>query len=171
MSVNLNAAAFTNLSQNDYSKKLMAENYMQIYQYAAEDFTSHPDVQRYILDLTRWMMSVDQRLAQQMALISTHTHSIPPHMHGVINHSTTTPTALVTLVPVQSNAIKWSPIDYPIFINTTLTIPNIAGNKVIVSTASEGSVFPTLRRMQPIPETLIPKLSPVLQDSLLSSIV
>lgn len=168
MSVNLNAGAFTNVTQNDYSKKLVAEQYMQIYQYAAEDFTSHPDVQRYIRDLTQWMMSVDERLAQQMALISSHTHKIPPHIHGVTGHSTTTPTPLVTLVPVNSSAIKWSPIQYPIYINTTFTEPNMSGNRVMVSTASEGSVLPTIRRLKPIPLTLVPKLSPVLQDSLTS---
>ena len=171
MSVNLNGAAFINQTQNDYSKKIIAENYMQMYQYAAEDFTSHPDVQRCIMDLTNWMISVDSRLTQQMGIISSHTHSIPPHVHGVINHSMTTPTPLTTLVPVQSSAIKWSPIDYPIYLNTTLTEPNYIGNRVVISAASEGSILPTLRRMKPIPETLIPKLSPVLQDALTSSVI
>lgn len=171
MSVNLNSNAFTSVTQNDYSKKLIAENYMQIYQYAAEDFTSHPDIQRYITDLTNWMRSVDQRLAQQMALIASHTHNIPPHIHGVINHSVTSPTPLVTLVPIQSKAIKWSAINYPIYINTTLTEPNISGNRVVINTASEGSILPTIRRMKPIPLTLTPKLSPVLQDALTASLV
>lgn len=170
MSTNLNSNAFTDVTQNDYSKKLIAENYMQIYQYAAEDFPSHPDIQRYITDLTNWMRSVDQRLAQQMALISSHTHTIQPHVHAVINHSITSPTPLITMVPIQSKAIKWSAINYPIYINTTLTEPNISGNRVIINTGSEGSILPTIRRMKPIPITLVPKLSPVLQDSLTSSL-
>ena len=69
--MNLNANAFTNETQNDYAKKVIAETYMQIYQYAAEDFTTHPDMNRFIIDLTSWMKSVDQRLTNLMNLIST----------------------------------------------------------------------------------------------------
>lgn len=166
MATNLNFSAFTNETQNDYASKIIAETYMQIYQYAAEDFTTHPDMKRFITDLTSWMKSVDQRLAQQMQLISTHQHQIPPHTHGVINHSITTPTPLITLVPTNSSSIRWSPITYPIYINTTLTEPNLIGNRIVANVASEGSALPTIRRLKPIPITLIPKLSPTLKDSL-----
>lgn len=169
MSVNLNSAAFLNQSQNDFSKKIIAETYMQLYQYAAEDFPTHPDLQSFILELRLWMASVDQRLTQQMALISSHTHVIPPHIHGVIKHSMTTPTPLTTLVPNSSKAIVWSPVKYPLFINTSLTVPNMGGNKVSISVASEGSILPTIRRLLPIPATLIPKLSPVLSDAITST--
>jgi len=166
MSTNLNAKAFVNETQNDYSKKIIAETYMQIYQYAAEDFPSHPDLQRFIRDLTNWMRSVDQRLTQQMQIISTHTHSIPPHAHSVTGHSVALPVPLTTLTPIQSKAIKWSAINYPVFINTTMTEPNLSGNRIQISTASEGSAIPTIRRMKAIPITLIPKLAPVLQDAI-----
>lgn len=171
MSTNLNSKAFLNQTQNDYSQKVIAENYMQIYQYAAEDFPSHPDLKRFITDLTNWMKSVDQRLTQQMQIISNHTHPIPPHVHGVINHSVTTPVPLTTLVAMQSKAIKWSAINYPVFINTTMTEPNLTGNRIQVSTASEGSALPTIRRMKPIPVTLAPKLPPVLQDAIVPGVV
>lgn len=164
--MNLNANAFINETQNDYAKKIVAETYMQLYQYAAEDFTTHPDMNRFIMDLTNWMRSVDQRLTNLMNLISTHTHQIPPHTHGVINHSVTTPMPLTTLVCNTSSAIKWSPITYPIYINTTLTIPNMSGNNITISTASEGGILPQIRRTKPINLTLMPKLSPVLQDAL-----
>lgn len=169
MTVNLNSAAFLDQTQNDFSQKIIAETYMQLYQYAAEDFPSHPDLQRFINDLRVWMVSVDQRLAQQMALISSHTHVIPPHIHGVINHSTTTPTPLSTLVANNSKAITWSPVKYPIFMNSTMTIPNYGGNYILTSSASEGSILPKIRRALPIPITLLPKLSPVLTDALLST--
>lgn len=165
MVANLNAQAFTSETQNDFSKKLIAETYMQIYQYAAEDFPSHPDLKRFIEDLTNWMRSVDNRLTQQMALISSHTHNIPPHIHGVINHSVTTPIPLSTLPPANKSAIKWSAITYPIYLNTTMTVPNLTGNRIMTSTASEGSIIPTVRRMRAIPITLVPKLTPVLQDA------
>lgn len=165
MSVNLNANAFVNKTQNDYSKKLIAENYMQTYQYVAEDFTSIPDILRYIQDLTNWMVALDQRLAVQMEILSNHTHTIPPHSHAVVGHSLAVPVTLTTLQPNQSKAIKWSAIQYPIYINTTMTEPNMSGNRIITNTASEGSILPTIRRMKPIPITLVPKLSPTLQDS------
>lgn len=170
MSINLNASAFLNQTQNDYAKKLVAENYMQMYQYAAEDFPTHPDLLRFITELTTWMASVDQRLAVQMGLISTHTHSIPPHTHGVISHSVTTPMPLATLPPASGSSIKWSPVNYPIFLNTSGVLPNLIGNRIMVSVASEGSILPTIRRMQPIPITMIPSLSPALQDALKPSI-
>lgn len=165
MSTNLNANAFTNQTQNDYSKKIVAETYMQMYQYAAEDFPSHPDLKRFITDLTNWMRTVDQRLTQQMELISTHTHQIPPHTHGVINHSVTTPMPLTTLVPTNKSAIRWSAIAYPEYINTTMTEPNLTGNRIKITRPSEGSGLPTIRRMKDIPLTLIPRLAPVLQDA------
>lgn len=170
MVANLNANAFTSETQNDFASKVIAETYMQIYQYAAEDFTTHPDMKRFIQDLTSWMRSVDQRLAQQMKLISTHSHQIPPHIHGVINHSVTTPTPLITLIPTNSASIRWSPITYPIYINTTFTEPNYVGNSITISVASEGSVMPIIRRLKPISKTLIPKLSPALKDSLTASL-
>lgn len=171
MSTNLNANAFTNETQNDYSKKVIAETYMQVYQYAAEDFPSHPDLQRYIRDLTNWMRSVDQRLTQQMQLLSTHTHPIPPHGHSVTGHSLAVPIPLTTLTPSQGKAIKWSAINYPVFINTTMTEPNLTGNKIQISSASEGSAIPSVRRMKAIPITLVPKLAPVLQDAVKPGVV
>ena len=164
MSVNLNSAAFLNQTQNDYSKKLMAETYMQIYQYAAEDFPSHPDLSNFIIDLTTWMSSVDERLTNLMSILSTHTHTIPPHVHGVIKHSVTTPTPLASLPPTNEKAIFWSPIKYPLFINTTGAVPNLTGNSISISSSSEGSALPTVRRTLPVPLTLVPKLSPVLLD-------
>lgn len=167
MSANLNSNAFLNQTQNDFAKKQVAEVYMQLYQYAAEDFPSHPDLQRYIKAVTEWMTSVDQRLTQQMQILSTHTHKIPYHVHS--NGNKGSPTGgvnLTTLIPNQNKTIRWSAINYPVFINTTLTEPNYSGNKITVSTASEGSAIPTIRRMKAIPITLQPKLSPVLQDSL-----
>lgn len=163
---NLNASAFVNETQNDYANKVIAELYMQVYQYAAEDFTTHPDIRRFIMDLTNWMKSVDQRLSQQMQLIATHQHQIPPHIHGVINHSVTTPTPLITLTPTNGQSIRWSPITYPIYINTTFTEPNLTGNSIVTNVSSEGSALPTIRRLKPIPKTLVPKLNPILKDSL-----
>lgn len=162
---NMNFAAFGDGTQNSYAQKLIAENYMQTYPYAAEDFPSHPDLKRYIKDLTLWMESVDKRLTQQMDLISTHTHNIPPHSHGAQGAQ---PVPLTTVTPGNGRSIKWSAIKYPVFINTTLATQNLSGNFIVYNTiASEGSINPIPRRAKPLALTLIPKLAPVLQDALL----
>lgn len=165
--MNLNFSSFLDTYQDTYADKDIAEAYMQMYRYAAEDFTSHPDVAMYIQAVTAWMTSVDTRLTQQMTLISTHTHQIPPHAHPGGKGG---PIPLVTMNPINAAAIKWVPIPYPIYINTTLTTPNMFGNFIMYSFASEGSPYPKIRRMLPIPITLRPLLSPALQDSLTAAI-
>lgn len=160
---NLNSQAFLDEYQTTYSDKVLAETYMQIYQYAAEDFPSHPDLANYIKELVAWMKSVDKRLAQQMALISKHTHSIPPHSHPKSMHP---PVPLTTLIPRNASSISWSAIPYPQFVNTTLTPPNMSGNFVVTSIASEGTISPKKRRAKAIPLTMRPLLSPSLKASL-----
>ena len=46
--MNLNAHAFLDTTQDEYSDKIKAELYMQIYQFAAEDFTTTPDMETFI---------------------------------------------------------------------------------------------------------------------------
>ena len=166
--INLNASAFLDKTQNDYMDKVRAEMYMLLYQYAAEDFTSHPDIAAYIRLVTSWMKSVDARLEKQMQLIASHTHKIPPHSHPGGKGG---PIPLTTVVPSNASAIRWIAIPYPVYINTTLTIPNMTGNLIAVTMSSEGSPIPRVRRAKPIDLTLIPLLSPTLQDSLTGSLV
>lgn len=165
--MNLNFSAFLDSYVDTYADKNIAEAYMQMYQYAAEDFTSHPDMSMYISAVTSWMTSVDTRLTQQMMLIASHTHTIPPHSHPGGYGG---PIPLMTMNPVNAAAIKWVPVPYPVYINTTLTVPNMAGNFIMVSLASEGSPYPKIRRALPIPITLRPLLSPALQDALTSTL-
>lgn len=165
---NLNFSAFLDTYVDTYADKQIAEAYMQMYPYAAEDFTSHPDIAMYIKAVTAWMTSVDTRLTQQMLLISTHNHAIPPHSHPGGYGG---PVPLVTQVPNNAPSIKWSAIPYPVYINTTLTLPNMRGNFIMTSIASEGSPYPKIRRALPIPITLRPLLSPALQDALTAAVV
>lgn len=165
--MNLNFTAFLDTYQDTYADKDIAEAYMQMYKYAAEDFTSQPDIQMYIKAVTMWMTSVDKRLTQQLALISSHTHTIPPHAHPGGKGG---PIPLMTMTPLNGAGMKWIAVPYPQYINTTLTMPNMGGNFVTIGVASEGSMYPKLRRALPIPITLRPLLSPALQDSLTASI-
>lgn len=166
--VNLSAASFTDQTQNDYVQKVVAESYMQLYQYAAEDFTTIPDIQRFITDLTAWMALVDEKLAVQMQMIATHTHMIPPHSHS---QDGAQPVPLITNLPTNKSAIKWTPSIYPVLLNTTGTLPNMFGNRISVSVASEGSILPMIRRTLPIPSTLVPTLSPAIKDSLTPQVI
>lgn len=165
--MNLNAQAFLDTTQDEYSDKIKAELYMQIYQFAAEDFTTIPDMETFIYSLTSWMKSVDKRLERQFQILSTHTHRIIPHSHPGGHGG---PVPLITNVPNTSSSIKWIAIPYPVYINTTLTVPNRGGNFIMVSTSSEGSPIPKVRRVKPINLTLKPLLSPVLQDTLKASL-
>ncbi len=164
---NLNFVAFNDTYTDTYADKAIAETYMQMYPYAAEDFTSHPDIARYIAAVTAWMTSVDKRLMKQMKLIASHTHLIPPHKHPGGKGG---PIPLTTKTPMNAPSILWAPVPYPQYINTTLTIPNMGGNFVSITPASEGNIFPQLRRTLPIPITVRPLLSPTLQSSLTASI-
>lgn len=165
--MNLNFTAFLDTTQDTYATKDIAEAYMQMYAYAAEDFTSHPDMAMYIKAVTAWMKSVDTRLTRQMVLLASHTHQIPPHKHPGGHGS---PMPLMTMNPTNAAGIKWAAIPYPAYINTTLTKPNMTGNFVMASMASEGSPYPKLRRVLPIPITLRPLLTPAMQDALTAAL-
>lgn len=166
--MNLNAQSFLDTTQTEFANKTMAETYMQLYQYAAEDFTTVADVASFIRLLTSWMKSVDKRLERQFQLLATHVHPIPPHAHPGGKGG---PIPLITNIPSTSSSIKWIPIPYPVYINTTLTLPNMGGNFVAVSVASEGNPIPKVRRAKPIDLTLKPLLSPALTDTLKVGII
>ena len=169
--LNTTAPIFTSTTQNDFAKKAVAENYMQTYPYAAQDFPTHPDLKAYMLEVDAWMKSVDLRLEAQMELLSTHIHMIPPHTHiSARPGDPTSPTPLITLVPVTSPVIKWFPVPYPVYINTSLTIPNYEGNMAVIGTPSQGSAIPDYRRLKPIDITLLPTIAPALQDAMTPSI-
>ena len=170
MSLNLSSGAFTKSVTNDYAKKTVAENYMKMYQYAAEDFTSIPDVLTYIETLTAWMEALDARLTEQMVILASHTHILPPHVHPYTDDghpAITAPSIIptITLNPMQAAGIRWDAIPYPIYINTTLTLPNLEGNKINISVGSEGSIVPDYRRLKPIPITLVPSITPALKEA------
>ena len=73
-------------------------------------------------------------------------------------------------MPSSSGAIKWISIPHPAYVNTTNTIPNMVGNRITYKSGSEGDEILDYRRLKPIPITLIPLLSPAIQDSLTPSI-
>jgi hypothetical protein len=67
-----------------------AELYMQIYQYAAEDFTSIPDQINHDNLWLQHAVSVENRLVELGVQLNVHTHALTPHTHllppAVIDH-------------------------------------------------------------------------------------
>lgn len=161
--MNTSAPFFTDAAQVSITRKQRAELYMRIYQYAAEDFVSQADFAVYTSEVKIWMESVETELEILMKLISSHVHMIPPHFHiSAKPGDPTSPQPLITLVTPSAPAIQWINIPTPVFTNTTLTPPNLFGNRVTLGIGEEGDIAPELRRLLPLPLTLIPTLPPVL---------
>jgi len=164
---------FTDMTQDVLSMKNVAETYMQMYQYAAEDFTSIADMTAFIELQVAWAAAVNIQLSAMMTLIATHTHNAIPHFH--ISSAPGNPTSpevipFMSLPPDTAAGMVWAPVEYPLYVNTTLTPPNLTGNYVAPSIASEGSLVPKLRRFLPIPITETPSVTPSLVAALTPSI-
>ena len=135
MVANLNAQAFTSETQNDFSKKLIAETYMQIYQYAAEDFLTTADANSYSIRLTEYFVSVETQLTRIFAMLAKHTHQ---GAHGM------------TSPPITGSACTWSALRQPTLLFTSGVKPNLYNNYTVPGTAFEGAPTFGLRRSMPL---------------------
>ena len=135
MVANLNAQAFTSETQNDFSKKLIAETYMQIYQYAAEDFLTTADANSYSIRLTEYFVSVETQLTRIFAMLAKHTHM---GAHGM------------TSPPITGFACTWSALRQPTLLFTSGVKPNLYNNYTVPGTAFEGAPTFGLRRSMPL---------------------
>jgi hypothetical protein len=184
---NTSAAMFTDQAEVIRMQKQRAELYTRIYQYAAEDFTSIADFQQFYSLSAVWMQSLETQLQTLMQIISVHVHDVPPHSHPIEPHThissapgsptspniggvITMPTGLVTNLSTNTSQIVWRPLAKPTFINTTLAIPNIEGNKIVVGVGAEGDVFPEQRRLRVAPILLKPTLPPIISSALKGSL-
>lgn len=169
--MNTSAPLFIDNQQYSIIEKQKAELYMQIYQYAAEDFFTTQDAQGYHIQLSTYFMALEMQLTKLMAMLATHTHLIPPHIHPIAGPATCLPNVpQPTFPPVQSAGIVWTKLKPPEILYTTGTKPNLVANKVMVGTASEGNMTAGLRRALPIPITLTPTIPPVLSGTLKGTI-
>lgn len=159
---NTNAPFFTNLNQQSIVDKQKAELYMQLYPYAAEDFLSSFDAYTYGENMKLHITNLQKQLERLFEVVANHSHTIPPHVHGVINHSLTTPIPLTTLVPIQKPMIKWISTPTPIPVNKTGSEWNIAGNLIAPSIPSDGMAITAMRRAKPLELTLTVVLPPIL---------
>lgn len=159
--MNTSGAFMTSISQQTIVEKQKAELYMQLYPYASEDFLSSLDSYLYSQNLALHIDNMHKQLEMLMQVLSKHTHNIPPHIHGVINHSTTTPTPLTTLAPIQASSIKWSTVKCPTVQNSTNSPWNLSGNFKTTGLPSEGMLITSERRALPLPLTLTVTLPPI----------
>jgi hypothetical protein len=181
---NTSAMLFTDTAEASRMKKQRAELYTRIYQYAAEDFVSTADFQQFMTTLVTWCGLVESQLATLMQILSTHVHQITPHVHPIEPHThidgdgrstspnigavATLPVPLTTIIPNTSSGIVWKANIKPSYINTTLAIPNIEGNKIIVGVGSDGDAYPDNRRLKLPPILLQPTIPPIITNGLKS---
>lgn len=165
--MNTSAPLFNDENIQTIVDKQKAELYMQIYQYAAEDFFTNQDMQSYHMMLSQYFLSVEMQLSRLMAIIANHTHIIPPHTHPIVGPAACMPSIpFSSLMPVQAASMVWTQQAKPQLKWTTKVPPNLGMNYVIQGVASEGILSPGLRRALPIPLTLKPTVPPVLKGSL-----
>lgn len=168
--VNTSAPLFGKETYKTEMSRQQAELYSRLYAYAAEDFVSHPDLKEFIKLTVNCIQGIQEQLISLNNIISTHTHNVPPHVHNILPHThicppaggpsspniggvLTQPTPLSSEFPVQSGSIKWNSITLPVFVNTTGTVENLEGNKVIQGPTLVGPAEVYKRRMK-TPEIL-----------------
>lgn len=180
--------ASNDVTSSQQGERRRAELYTRIYKFAAEDFAANSDLRNYATDMSIWMQSIETKLTSLFNILSTHTHKIAPHTHNVLPHihmstspgSPTSPamtapgmpwpltvqpnTAIEGLIATQKTSIKWTRGTLPVLKNTTGTIPNYLGNKVITgaSVGQAEDISPHLRRQLIIPILSTPSIPPAI---------
>ena len=126
---------FTDPEQISIVDKQKAELYMQIYQYAAEDFLTTADANSYSIRLTEYFVSVETQLTRIFAMLAKHTHQ---GAHGM------------TSPPITGFACTWSALLQPTLLFTSGVKPNLYNNYTVPGTAFEGAPTFGLRRSMPL---------------------
>ena len=157
-----------------------AELYCRLYSLAAEDFTTLPDVLRYIQGNTECLLAIQKLLKTLMSILSKHTHTVPEHSHPIephthpdpvsgitgpnVNALVTFPVPLLTNLPVESSQIMWSDVPTSKYINTTGALPNLEGNMIIIGPTLKGPIRMVKRRTK-VPLILAnPSVPPLVKE-------
>ena len=160
--INTTAPLFVDDAFSEDMEKQAAELYARLYPIAAEDFTTLPDVLKYIQTNKAVLLGMQKQLTMLFQLISTHVHRIPPHFHAIPPHTHPDPvsgitgpntlglatltTPLVTQIPTNSGSIKWNTIKIAEYVNTSNALPNMSGNQVVVGESRLGPMRVGKRR-------------------------
>ena len=142
---------FTDPTQIPIVDKQKAELYMQIYQYAAEDFLTTADANSYALRLTEYFVSLEAQLARLFAMSAK-------HVHVGING--------ITSPPLGGDEYVWQYLKQPVLLYTSGTLPNLFNNYAIPSVSFEGAPTIGLRRSMPLLIISKPTLPPLLTTTL-----
>lgn len=162
-------------------KKQEAELYARLYPMAAEDFVAHPDLKKFVTETLTCFQGLQKQLTTLFRLVSHHTHVVPPHTHQIPPHThattapgaptgpnmggnVTLPSPLTTNPPVESGTISWVDVPGPTFINTTGSIPNLEGNRIIIGPSATGPLITGKRRMKVDPALSSVTLLPIVKS-------
>ena len=154
--MNTSAPFMLDLTQSSVVKKQRADLYARIYQYAAEDFITQADFATFLRSLKAYNETVERQLDTVLNIISSHIHTVTSHAEGSPS----------VALPTQS-VIKWTNVPDPVYVNTTLTAPNMGGNYVIMAPGEDGDSIPELRRAMMIPTAVAPVVPPMLSVKLI----
>ena len=139
----------TDMSQASIVSTQKAELYMQLYQYAAEDFFTVQDASIYSTLLTAYFTSIEAQLTRCFTQYTSHSH---PYSDGV----TGPPTMPIAWVELLKPKLKF----------TAGVEPNLFMNRVTVGLPSEGPFTLGLRRQAPLKLTLVPSIPPLFNTTL-----
>lgn len=157
------AALFTDFEQINIVDKQKAELYMQIYQYAAEDFLTTADANSYAIRLTEYFVSLETQLARLFAMSAKHVHV------GVNG---------VTSQPIGGDEYVWQFLKQPVLMFTPLLntgalastsgprVPNLFNNYIIPGVAQEGAMSFGARRAMPIMLLTTPSIPPLISTTI-----
>lgn len=168
--VNTSAPLFGTDTYKNEILRQQAELYSRLYAFAAEDFVAHPDLKQFIALTVECFESIQLQLETLTSVLASHSHNIPPHTHSIPPHThissspgspsstnilgyATLPTPLTTQFPLQAASIKWTLVAPPLFVNTTGSIENLEGNKIILGPTMVGPAEVYKRRLK-TPEIL-----------------
>ena len=156
------ASLFSDPTQIGVVEKQKAELYMQIYQYAAEDFLTVADANSYAIRLTEYFVSLETQLARLFAMTAK-------HVHVGING--------LTSQPIGGDEYVWQYLKQPVLLFTPLLnagalatpsgprVPNLFNNYIIPGFAQDGALSFGARRAMPILMLTMPTIPPLLQTT------
>lgn len=157
------ANLFSDPTQISIVEKQKAELYMQIYQYAAEDFLTVADANSYAIRLTEYFVSLETQLARLFAMSAKHVHV------GVNG---------VTSQPIGGDQYVWQFLKQPVLMFTPLLntgalastsgprVPNLFNNYIIPGIAQEGALSFGARRAMPIMLLTMPSIPPLISSTI-----
>lgn len=182
--INTTAPLFQSDTFEVTMKRQQAELYTRMFALMAEDFVTNTDIQNFLRLLNQCVTGVQEQLDTLFMILSNHTHNVPPHTHPITPHTHICPPAggpsspniaglvtmgvpLATNIPTESGSIKWNSIPIPEIINTSGSIHNLEGSRVIIGPSLEGPLVTSKRRMK-TPEVLntTKTIPPILKGSL-----